>query len=216
MPNHSTHVQHTLETYGVCAEDLHEWIDFPVTLFGPGHRDIRHNLKFIPQGFIDKYGKEMCKNIILDHLVLDKKKDQNTKYKRSSGYTIVAVDKGTAHIPDILFYNLEIEHPKYTESRRAEIPYLICPDIVLLYNPERFDKLIDNLKLLLARLLLKRGNPDEVRQMLSEGLTSDTTGKVASQSFPPYLPTDATPDRVPQRKGRASLLQTHLDPDSSP
>lgn len=202
LPNLSAHVQHTLKTYGVGAEDLHEWMDFPVSLFGAGHRGFRHNLEFIPQGFIDKHGKEMCTNIILDHLVLDKK-DQVTKYTRSSGNTIVVIDRGTTHIPDVFLYNLEITHPKHTESRRAEIPYIICPDIVLLYNPDRLDKLAENLEYLLAKVYHMDGNLDKVRELI------DTTGEVVPAYSSPYLAADTTPEKVTHGKGK-SVFSVHF------
>jgi hypothetical protein len=47
-------------------------MDEPSQLYGPSHRWTRHNAKFIPQRFIDKYGEELARAIMIDHILLDK------------------------------------------------------------------------------------------------------------------------------------------------
>lgn len=74
MPSREEHCQHTLERYGVMGEDIHEWMDEPSLILGPEHRNERHDPKQeIPPIFITKYGEELARNIILDHIFLDVK-----------------------------------------------------------------------------------------------------------------------------------------------
>jgi len=71
-PNLLEHANHTKEIYGITGEDIHKWIDNPVKLFGVNHRTIRHDPnQDIPKIFIDKYGLELARNIIIDHMILD-------------------------------------------------------------------------------------------------------------------------------------------------
>jgi len=156
-------------------------MDGPSVIFGPGHRSVRHDVKkirtdpeYIPLKFREKYGLQLTRNIMLDHTTLDKNPTRRKKGKER----ILVSGRGIAHISHVILSNLQL-----SDTDNIEIPYIVCPDIVLLYNPERFDKLIGNLKLLLARLLLKRGDLDEARQILrlSEGLITTTTGEVAPE-----------------------------------
>lgn len=74
MPSREEHCQHTVERYGVTGEDIHEWMDEPSLILGPQHRNERHDPKQeIPPIFITKYGEELARNIILDHIFLDVK-----------------------------------------------------------------------------------------------------------------------------------------------
>lgn len=56
------------------AEDIHSWMDEPCLLYGVSHRKVRHDFnQKIPQIFIDKYGEELARNIMTDHIILDLK-----------------------------------------------------------------------------------------------------------------------------------------------
>ena len=71
MPSKTEHCTHTLDRYGVTGEDIHSWIDEPSRL-GGNHRRFRHDPdQEIPKIFIDKYGEQLARNIILDHIYLD-------------------------------------------------------------------------------------------------------------------------------------------------
>ncbi len=75
MPTNKIHSKHSKEFYGVEASDLHKWLDAPVTILGSGHRKYRHSnsvLDNIPKKFVEKYGYQLCKDIIIDHLSLEK------------------------------------------------------------------------------------------------------------------------------------------------
>ncbi len=96
--------------------------------------------------------------------------------------TLLLSRKGVAHIPDVIRYNLQVKGRK--------IPYLICPDIVLLYNPDGLDKLAENLEFLLAKVYHMNGDLDKVRGIIN------TTGKVAPLTSLSCPPSDATPDKV--------------------
>lgn len=74
MPNREEHCKHTMERYGVTGEDIHEWMDEPSLLLGPEHRGERHDpQQSLPQIFVNKYGSELARNIMLDHIFLDAK-----------------------------------------------------------------------------------------------------------------------------------------------
>lgn len=77
MPSFDEHCKFTYDRYGVTGEEIHEWMDEPVKLFGPSHRKIRHdpNQK-IPQKFIEIYGAELSRNIVLDHILKDLETEQ--------------------------------------------------------------------------------------------------------------------------------------------
>ncbi len=69
------HCARTLKRYGVSGKDIHEWMDAPVLIAGPGHRRFRHDIKKdLPNAhlvFDSKYGRSMVENIFLDHLIAD-------------------------------------------------------------------------------------------------------------------------------------------------
>lgn len=71
MPNREEHCRHSFEMYGVRAEDVHAWMDEPSKIYGPRHRHTRHDLKLIPMKFVEKYGEELARAIMLDHILLD-------------------------------------------------------------------------------------------------------------------------------------------------
>jgi len=73
MPSNEEHQEHTFQRYGIRAEDIHRWMDEPWVLYGQQHRWTRHDLKIIPKVFIDKYGEELTKQIMIDHILLDQK-----------------------------------------------------------------------------------------------------------------------------------------------
>jgi len=87
MADLNEHCEHTLGLYGVEGRGLHQWIDGPVVFVGPAHRGFaRHNkdvVNNLPRKFVDKYGFELAKNIVIDHLLLDgvgrKKKPKEPK-----------------------------------------------------------------------------------------------------------------------------------------
>ena len=74
MASLKQHCKHTFERYGVRGEDIHKWMDEPSQLFGSLHREWRHREEqVIPKVFIDKYGEDLARYIITDHLLLDQK-----------------------------------------------------------------------------------------------------------------------------------------------
>lgn len=74
MPNVTEHSESCYRKYGVSGEDIHHWMDETVTLAGSGHRSSRHSLKQkIPQLFIEKYGEDLARYIMEDHILLDSK-----------------------------------------------------------------------------------------------------------------------------------------------
>ena len=72
MPSVDRHCKSTELRYGVEARDFHRWIDEPRKVYFGGHRRFRHNPNIaIPQEFILKYGEKLCKEILMDHIILD-------------------------------------------------------------------------------------------------------------------------------------------------
>lgn len=87
LPNKEEHCKHTLSRYDVTGEDIHEWMDEPSLLLGPDHRDERHDPKQgLPQKLIEKYGKELARNIMLDHIFLDVKSVREIKPDSNQSY----------------------------------------------------------------------------------------------------------------------------------
>ncbi|MHA1973246.1 MAG: hypothetical protein ACTSW1_09645 [Candidatus Hodarchaeales archaeon] len=76
MPNNDEHSAHTLRRYGVSGSDIHAWMDEPSQLYGSSHRWTRHNAKFIPKQFIEKYGEEQARAIMIDHIMLDREENR--------------------------------------------------------------------------------------------------------------------------------------------
>jgi len=74
MVDNKKHCQSCLQKYGIDGKDIHDWMDEPSYVYREKHRHFRHNLKQeIPICFINKYGKELSRNVILDHIILDSK-----------------------------------------------------------------------------------------------------------------------------------------------
>jgi len=72
-----------MEYYGVDGKIIHDWMDKPVLLTGPHHRAHRHDINIeLPKKFIDKYGEELARNILVDHLILDKIDRSYVKVKK--------------------------------------------------------------------------------------------------------------------------------------
>jgi len=72
MPSVERHCKSTRMRYGREAKDFHHWIDEPLKVCGGGHRRYRHKSDIaIPQEFILKYGEGVCRDILLDHIILD-------------------------------------------------------------------------------------------------------------------------------------------------
>ncbi len=79
MTGNREHCSHTLELFGVTGKDIHRWMDAPAKEFGQGHRKTRHNADLeIPQVFIDRYGDELARKIVLDHIKLDNRHKDNS------------------------------------------------------------------------------------------------------------------------------------------
>ena len=76
MPNNDEHSSHTLHRYGVSGSDIHAWMDAPSQIYGSSHRWTRHNAKMIPKKFIEKYGEEQARAIIIDHIILDRERNR--------------------------------------------------------------------------------------------------------------------------------------------
>jgi len=74
------HCNLTFSRYGVYGRDIHIWMDEPIKLYGPNHRHVRHDPnQQIPIEFILKYGLELARNIMLDHLLEDAKTPNGIK-----------------------------------------------------------------------------------------------------------------------------------------
>ena len=102
LPNGVKHSEHSLIMYGVDGYDIHSWMDEPSQIYGGGHRKFRHDPDIeIPQVFINKYGEELARNIILDHLYLDREL-KNTEP--------VEVVKETKFPVDLLFNECPYEY----------------------------------------------------------------------------------------------------------
>jgi len=74
MPDHEEHCQHSLQRYGVRADDIHSFLDEPSKEFGPAHREFRHDsetVELVGEMFGAKYGCEVAENVALDHIMLD-------------------------------------------------------------------------------------------------------------------------------------------------
>ena len=54
------------------GSDIHTWMDEPVKVYGSAHRVFRHISEWIPKVFFDKYGEDLARNIMLDHIIYDK------------------------------------------------------------------------------------------------------------------------------------------------
>ena len=76
MPLFKEHGDQSEKLYGVRGDDLHEWIDAPVVIDGPKHRSFRHSANCVILHMFNKYGEKLARNILLDHLVLNKIEDE--------------------------------------------------------------------------------------------------------------------------------------------
>jgi len=85
MPTNEEHSDFTYDMHGVRASDIHQWMDAPWEIYGRNHRRTRHNTKYIPPKFIDKYGKERAQAIMEDHIILDNRSKtlENRGFKAS-------------------------------------------------------------------------------------------------------------------------------------
>lgn len=79
MPSNEEHSRKTLEKLGVNASDLHTWMDEPVKWAGYLHRFYRHDPNKPPKWAIEKYGSQLTKQIMQDHVSLDEYEDYNVK-----------------------------------------------------------------------------------------------------------------------------------------
>lgn len=72
MPNFQEHCKYTLERYGVDGASIHKWMDEPVKVQGPNHRQFRHTpSQKIPQFLVEEYGHSLARDIMIDHILLD-------------------------------------------------------------------------------------------------------------------------------------------------
>lgn len=78
MPNNEEHAQHSYRRYGVFARDLHSWMDEPSQTHGASHRRFRHDADQPPKWAVEKYGFETAQNIMLDHIYMDKKAQEQS------------------------------------------------------------------------------------------------------------------------------------------
>lgn len=80
MPCHEEHCQDSLKKYGYRADDIHTWMDQPSKKWQGSHRQFRHDtetVKLAGDIFGKKYGRELAKNIALDHIMADHKEGLN-------------------------------------------------------------------------------------------------------------------------------------------
>lgn len=112
MPNNLEHCQRSLERYGVEGEDIHSWMDEPAKIYGSVHRLLRHELDWIPKQFIDKYGEDLTRNIMLDHVSFDKK---SISLRRTPEKGRSYIKLGIETIPDL------VEHISFLEKIYVEV-----------------------------------------------------------------------------------------------
>ncbi len=80
MPSNKEHWRHSFKRYKVMAEDIHTWMHEPCVLYGTSHRKVRHDFnQEIPLEFIEKYGEELARNIMIDHIRMDLKGGELSK-----------------------------------------------------------------------------------------------------------------------------------------
>jgi len=147
VPNNEEHAQHSYRRYGVFARDLHSWMDEPSQTHGAYHQRFRHDADHPPKWAVEKYGFETAQNIMLDHIYLDKKAQEqsgeiilsweeklnppvhDTLYKLDG-----IIDKHNAHI-ESMEVELKIRNPN-----GANIGVCIPADEFRIYLPkEEFD-----------------------------------------------------------------------------
>jgi len=92
MPGVTEHSRITKKRYGVSGENVHRWMDEPQKLFGSNHRTVRHGIEQeIPSIFVDEYGEELARNIMIDHILLDN--DPNSIRKHNKKKTSINIDQ---------------------------------------------------------------------------------------------------------------------------
>ena len=79
MPSNEEHSKDTFEKLGVSAYDLHNWMDEPSSWAGYLHRFYRHDPNKPPKWAVEKYGLELTKKVMQEHLELDECEDYNSK-----------------------------------------------------------------------------------------------------------------------------------------
>jgi hypothetical protein len=92
MPGHEEHCRHSLEIYGFRAEDIHTWMDAPSQIYGSSHRWTRHDLALIPRKFINEYGEELTRQIMLDHILLDRESEPRISLTATEGKILPTID----------------------------------------------------------------------------------------------------------------------------
>ena len=123
MANLSEHSRHTLKRYGVTGESIHRWMDEPSQIDGE-HRRFRHEVNTeIPREYIKEFGEELSRNILLDHIDLDKHTVSESKRAK------LILKEGIEKLPkefDILFKLMNNRNKLSKEERlRAEQSLLI-------------------------------------------------------------------------------------------
>lgn len=120
MPNLKEHISRTRKRYGVDGKDIHEWIDEPKIIINSiKHRKYRHNIDMqIPKFILDKYGEELARNIIIDHILYDTITPTTNlrKYKSCNG------------IP----FKEKVCHAIYMRIRRSLNPYQLAYELGIL------------------------------------------------------------------------------------
>jgi len=68
-------------------------MDEPSRLYGPSHRWSRHDPKFIPWFAIEKYGEELARAIMEDHVILDREESRHIEatLPKSSGMRFLEI-----------------------------------------------------------------------------------------------------------------------------
>ena len=77
---HEGHCVRSHEKYGVRGDEIHFWMDEPSSISGFAHRIYRHRLnQVIPKFLIEKYGRDLCRYIMVDHIIADNYVDVNAQ-----------------------------------------------------------------------------------------------------------------------------------------
>lgn len=93
MSSNRKHSDRSRRRYGYGGEDVHRWMDEPFRLYGSSHRKVRHEPdQEIPKVFLEKYGEELARNLMLDHILYDKSSEKPVAiFKATSGDVMAGV-----------------------------------------------------------------------------------------------------------------------------
>lgn len=138
-----------MHRYGVTGSDIHAWMDEPSQLYGSSHRWTRHNAKMVPKKFIEKYGAELARAIMIDHILLDRKNYKIIIEKNLDPYEFTAGDKitllGFFFWIFLIYFTVHIYPPLSLSSLWGFVlPSVVYFGIILFYyNNEKNDKIQD-------------------------------------------------------------------------